>query len=273
MGKNMTNWFKFALIFVILTIFTGCRDESEGQLTFEMLESAKTIRLSNEELSPVCSVSLKMAHATEASGEIGKKINDAVIYRFFNQEDMGMQGAMDQFAEAYTMTYKSNMLPLYNEDRADTTKRSWYEFHYIINATTEQTSPRTLVYLTTIDYSEGHANSIHQLQPINFYSETAKEITLKDIFVAGYETHLPPLLLKALMEKVEVQDLDQLKEKGYLDTVDIYVPENFIVGDNTITFIYNPSEIASLELGTIELVLTYAQLEKFVKPAFIKSLQ
>ena len=46
-----------------------------------------------------------------------------------------------------------------------------------------------------------------------------------------------------------------------------------IGGNSTITFIFNPSEIASLELGTIELVLTYAQLKKFVKPAFIKSVQ
>ena len=234
----MTNQLKYTLIFVILAVFTGCRNDDEGKLTFEMLESEKTIRLSNEELSPVC-----------------------------------MQGAMDQFAEAYTMSYKTNMLPLYNADRADTTKRSWYEFHYIINATTEQTSKRTLAYLATIDYSEGHANSIHQLIPLNFKVETGKEIRMKDIFVDGYETQLPPVLLKALMEKTESQNLDQLKEKGYLDQVEMYVPENFIVSDNTITFIFNPSEIASLELGTIELVLTYAQLKKFVKPAFIKSVQ
>jgi hypothetical protein len=108
---------------------------------------------------------------------------------------------------------------------------------------------------------------------MNFNIETAKEIKMKDIFVDGYETQLPRLLLKALMEKTETQNREQLKEMGYLDQVEMYVPENFIVSDNTITFIFNPSEIASLELGTIELVLTYAQLKKYVKPAFIKSIQ
>ena len=126
----MTNQLKYTLIFVILAVFTGCRNDDEGKLTFEMLESEKTIRLSNEELSPVCNVSLKLPCATKESGEVGKNINEAVVYRLFNQADMGMQGAMDQFAEAYTMSYKTNMLPLYNADRADTTKRSWYEFHY-----------------------------------------------------------------------------------------------------------------------------------------------
>lgn len=269
----MSNGLKITLFLVLMAILMGCRNDNEGKLMFEMLEAEKSVRLSNEELSPLCSVSLKMACATKESGEIGQKINAEVVYRLFNQEGVSLQGAMEQYVEEYCQTYRSHMLPLYNEDRADTTKRSWYEFHYIINSTTEQTSPNTLAYLATIDYSEGHANSIHELQPINFYTTTGDYIRTSDIFVDGYETQLTPILLKALMEREEVGSLDALKEKGYLQTVDMYVPQNYIVGDNTITFIFNPSEIASLELGTIELVLTYAQMKKLIKPKFLKSLQ
>ena len=256
-----------------MAILTGCRNDNEGKLTFEMIESEKSVRLSNEERSPLCSVSLKMACATKESGEVGQKINSEVVYRFFNQEGIGLEGAMEQYVEQYCSSYRAHMLPLYNEDRTDTTKREWYEFHYIINSTTEQTSRNTLAYLATVDYSEGHANSIHQLLPINFYTTTGDYIKPTDIFVDGYETQLNPQLLQALMQREEVNTLDSLKEKGYLQTVDIYTPENFIVGDNTITFIYNPSEIASLELGTIQIVLTYAQMQKFIKPEFLKSLR
>ena len=258
---------------MLLAVLTSCRNDNEGKLTFERLEAEKSVKLSNEELSPLCSVSLKMACATKESGKIGEKINAEVVYRLFNQEGIGIQGAMEQFVEQYCSSYRSHMLPLYNEDRADTTKRQWYEFHYIINSTTEQTSHNTLAYLATVDYSEGHANSIHQLLPINFYTTTGDYIKPSDIFVDGYETQLPPLLLQALMEKEEVTELSALKEKGYLQTVDMYTPENFIVGDNTITFIFNPSEIASLELGTVELVLTYAQMKRIIKPTFLKTLQ
>lgn len=269
----MSNGLKLTLFLVLLTLLTGCRNDNEGKLTFEMIEAGNSVRLSNEDMSPLCSVSLKMACATKESGKVGEKINAEVVYRLFNQEGLSMQGAMDQYVEEYCQTYRSHMLPLYNADRSDTTKRSWYEFHYIINCTTERTSPNTLAYLATIDYSEGHANSIHELQPINFYTTTGDYIRTSDIFVDGYETQLTPLLLKALMEREEVNSLDDLNEKGYLQTVYIYVPQNYIVGDNTITFIFNPSEIASLELGTIELVLTYAQMKKIIKPKFLKTLQ
>lgn len=269
----MSNRLDFTLLALFMIILTGCRNEDEGKLTFEMLSAEKSVKLSNEELSPLCSVSLKMASATKESGEIGEKINAEVVYRLFNQEGIGIQAAMDQYIEQYCSSYRSHMLPLYNEDRADTTKRSWYEFHYIINTSTEQTSRNTLAYLATIDYSEGHANSIHQLLPINFYTTTGDYIKTSDIFVDGYETQLTPMLLKALMEREEVTTLDALKEKGYLQTVDMYTPQNYIVGDNTITFIFNPSEIASLELGTVQLILTYAQMQNIIKPNFLKSLQ
>ena len=258
---------------LFMAVLTGCRDDNEGKLTFEMLEAEKSVKLSNEDRSPLCSVSLKMASATKQSGKIGEKINAEVVYRLFNQEGIGLEGAMQQYVDQYCSSYRSHMLPLYNEDCADTTKRQWYDFHYIINSTTEQTSRNTLAYLATVDYSEGHANSIHQLLPINFYTTTGDYIKTSDIFVDGYESQLNPLLLQALMQREDVNTLDSLKEKGYLQTVDIYPPENYIVGDNTITFIYNPSEIASLSLGTVQLVLTYAQMKKIIKPKFLKSLQ
>ena len=269
----MSNRLNLLLFLLLAAFFTSCRNDNDGKLRFEMIESEKTVKLSNEELSPLCSVSLKMACATKESGQIGEKINSEVVYRLFNQEGIELQVAMKQFTEQYCNAYRANMLPLYNIDRADTTKREWYEFHYILNSTTEQTSRNTLAYLATVDYSEGHANSIHQLLPINFYTTTGDYISLKDIFVDGYETQLTLLLLKALMEREEVNTLDSLKETGYLQTVDIYTPQNFIVGDNTVTFIYNPSEIASLELGTVQLILTYAQMQAFIRPEFLKSLQ
>ncbi len=269
----MVNRLRTTLFLLVLVFSSSCRNNDEPRLTFETLEAEKSTRLSNEERSPLCSVSLKIAAATQESGKVGEKINASVAYHLFNKKNIGLKGCIEQFAENYVKTYKNNMLPLYNEDRTDSTKRQWYEFHYIITSTTEQTSRRTLVYLATVDYSEGHTNSIHQTIPLNFYSDTGDEIERNDIFVDGYETQLKPILLKALMERVEVESIGELKEKGYLQTVDIYPSENIIVGDNTITFIYNPSEIASLELGTIQLILTYAQMEKLIKPQFLQSLQ
>ena len=92
----MSNRLNFTLLALFMIILTGCRNEDEGKLTFEMLSAEKSVKLSNEELSPLCSVSLKMASATKESGEIGEKINAEVVYRLFNQEGIGIQAAYYQ---------------------------------------------------------------------------------------------------------------------------------------------------------------------------------
>jgi hypothetical protein len=47
--------------------------------------------------------------------------------------------------------------------------------------------------------------------------------------------------------------------------MDIFPTENFILGSETITFIYNPSEIASYAMGTTELIIPYSDLDKLMK--------
>ena len=100
----MSNRLKFTLLALFMIILTGCRNDNEGKLTFEMLSAEKSVKLSNEELSPLCSVSLKIAAATKESGKVGEKINASIAYRLFNQESVGLKGCIEQFAENYVKT-------------------------------------------------------------------------------------------------------------------------------------------------------------------------
>ena len=49
------------------------------------------------------------------------------------------------------------------------------------------------------------------------------------------------------------------------ETMDIYAPQNFIVGEDGITFIYNPYEIAPYTKGNTELTLSYDTLRAIMK--------
>ena len=142
----------------IVAIAGSCGNTEENTVEFETLTLDKAINLTNEELSPTCTVSLKMENAIEKNGHRAEVINNTVIERLLNMRDMSMKTAMEEFTENYIKSYKSTMVPLYNQDRADTTKRAWYEFHYIISAETQQGSKNTIVYLATVDYYEGGAH-------------------------------------------------------------------------------------------------------------------
>ena len=257
-----------ALLFAFLWLLTGCKEGDDKEVWFETVTVEKTVDLTDEDLSPKCSVSLKVQSANQKKGEAAKQINEYLVERLFNTQDVSIEAAAKQFAENYVTNYKTTLLALYNQDKADSTKRAWYDYHYIISTESHPGKKNTIVYLATIDYYEGAAHGINQLLTMNFDKETGQHLTLSDIFATGYEQQLTAVLLKALKEKTGSSDLAELKEKGYLNAMDMFPTENFILGEETITFMYNPYEIAPYNMGSTELIIPYTDVEKILKTSF-----
>ena len=73
------------------------------------------------------------------------------------------------------------------------------------------------------------------------------------------------MLLSELMRKTNSKNMDELHDKGYLMTMDLYVPDNYILGTKDVTFYYNPYEIAPYATGDTELTISYGQLKAIMK--------
>ena len=256
-------------IYIIAAALLLCAcGEREETITFETVTAEKIAALSNDSIPPTCSVTIRLEQATANSGRPGEIVNSTVASRLFNRGDDGLQEAAQAFADDYTANYIKNLKLLYNQDKSDTTKLVWYYYHYIINSRTQAGSKGTLVYLTDINYREGGAHAVNQQIIMNFEEKTGRLLSLNDIFVDGYEPQLKNLLLKALKEKTGLSTNQALHSQGYLRSTEIYVPENFILSDNTITFVYNPDEIAPYSLGSIELTIGMPALEILFKSTF-----
>lgn len=251
-----------------LCLFAGCKGGDEKEVWFETVSVDKTAKLSNEEFSPSCSVSLKVQYAIQKTGEAAKEINEYLVERMFNMQDVSVKAAAEQFAEEYVRNYQTTLIPLYNQDMNDSTKRAWYDYHYIITTEAHPGNEDYIVYLATIDYYEGTTHGINEQIAMNFNKETGSHLSLSDIFATGYEQQLTAILLNALKEKTGSDDLAALKEKGYLHAMDMFPSENFILGEETITFIYNPYEIAPYDMGSTELIIPYNDVDKILKTTF-----
>ena len=223
-------------------LMTGCESVDENTILFDEVSADKVVKLANDDNSPTCSVLLKLAYATEQNGHKASVINETIQKRLLNMHDLTMKQAIDSFANNYTESYRQNFQPLYNQDRLDSTKRSWYEYHYVITSQTQKGGKGTTAYIATIDYYEGGAHGVNMQETILFDNITGKELTLNDIF--------------------------ELKNKGYLLKMKIFPSKNFILNDETITFIYNPREIASYDKGSIELTVALSALKKILKKEY-----
>ena len=254
----------YSCAFILL--FCACSQDSN--ITFETITVNKTVALSNDSIPPMCSVNIHLEQATPESGRAGEIINATVANRLLSRGDDGIRQAAEAFAQEYTNNYIKTLLPLYNQDRKDLNKHAWYHYHYIINSHTQAGSKGTVVYLADINYRLGGNHVVNQQVVMNFETKTGRLLTTKDIFVDGYETLLKRILLKALKENTGLKTLKELRKKGYLRGTSIFVPENFILSNDAITFIYNPDEIGPYSLGSTELTIAYTAMNKILSSSF-----
>ena len=257
-----------AVVLATILLSVGCKDDGkEGPLDFETVSAEKTVSITSEQGAPQCKVQLTIASAVESQGERAKVVNKAVAMRLLDMESASLRTAADSFVNAYTESYKRNFAPLYREDSGDPEKRKWYEYHY--NVTSETSSGRrgVTVYRATVDYYEGGAHGVNQRIVMNFDNETGQLLTLADVFVTGYEQPLSELLTEKLLEKTDTKDLEELRQKGFLYSMDMFPTENFELDKDGITFIYNAYEIAPYEQGIIELNIDYGDCKEILQGA------
>jgi hypothetical protein len=253
--------------FLLFLVFS-CVTETEDTIFFNSATSDKEVKLSNDMGSPVCAVHLQLQYATEKNGHKAEVVNEIIQKKLLDMSELTIQQAIDSFANSYTSSYIRNFLPLYNQDRADTTKRSWYEYHYVITSETHPGGFGTTSYIAIIDYFEGGAHGVNQRMTMNFENKTGRLLELQDIFVPGFESQLNPILQKALTEKVGAKDYRDLQDKGYLFQTKMFPSKNFLLSDETITFIYNPYEIASYDKGETELNIALSALDSILKSEY-----
>lgn len=119
-------------------------------------------------------------------------------------------------------------------------------------------------YIMTREEYRGGAHPSTENTVVCFDPATGAEITLKDIFKDGYEEPLLEMLNRKLMADEGVSTIEGLREKGYFGE-DMFITNNFILGNDSMTFLYNRYEIAPYAMGDILISLDYETLKDIMK--------
>ena len=244
----------------------GCTSmTTPTQLSFDTLSVEKRVTLTTDTNSPAYEMKINVKYVKEGSDDMRKSVNDAITAKIFNLHNVDIKMAVDSFVKENTRTYLKDMRPLYMEDKRDIDRRPIYEYAADIKTRTEDGREGVVTYFIDMYNFEGGAHGLTQLLTLNFDKATGKTLTLDDVMVPGYKVKLNELLQKALMDKADCKDINELHDKGYLFSMEMYPSSNFILGKDGITFIYNPYEIAPYALGRIELTISNATLEPLFK--------
>ena len=276
--------YKTTLVCGIFACFAmqGCTETNvvtKGDIS--CLQADTTIALKEgSKHSPSCHVTIDFMYLKPSSkaDSLSTKINQTLQRVTFGTDYMAMspEKAMAKVQVQYATNYRKDLLTYYEADLKEITGKEemppWYNHEY--NITSELKIARDSIYnfaVTNYQFTGGaHPNTFSNWT--NISAKSGNELKKTDVFVDGSEKDIIQLIGKHLLTEVNqrletdtITTLQSLWDNGILLNVDLYVPDNFLITDEGILFLYNRYDIAPYAMGDFQLNIPYAEIENLMK--------
>ncbi len=246
----------------------GCKQSSgtNSSLKFATIEKNLTIPLTDSTPTPACSIDVNLAYIDEETN-VAKLINLAMVDNIFHFGGLTPQEAVDSFTNNCARQYKTDVGYCYKVGQENGGEEAdWYNYTSILHSQpVDDTREGIVSFSVERTQLVSGAHGQHTLLYLNFDRKSCALLTLDSIFAPGYKEPLTDILLKALMKEKGVTSLEALKKKNYLQWHDLYPSENFLLGKDAISFLYNAFEIAPLSEGKTTLDIPYTDLTEILK--------
>ena len=258
--------FRVVLLCVALSVLAGCKGK-KGQGGIQVVTKSEAQYMKAGELKPVTSetavpeeeqvfdVKLDMdflSASTPADSAACASINQYIMLQLLGQpapstQEEAMKGYIERLKqefcqEEYLVTCYDHLTGL-------------VEF-----------GPRGIVnYMLKEEYFGGGAHPTMNITVKRFNTATGQPVELWDVFADSCSHTLEQLLTRRLMEQQKAKTLDDLREMGYLDMNDMFVPKNFWMYEDSVQFFFNQYEIAPYALGPTFLTFSYDELRPYMR--------
>ena len=259
-----------AILTTIILLAGSCKHQSVVEklgLRFDTLHVESITQLVDSGASPHCQVSIDLI---VVNGDEYRQLNDSLLRSGVLQPDYLSQTsrsftpreALDSFAIRYAMDYRDFYGGLLTEDATENDIAS-LSLSYQLTTEIEEGRDDVLCHISHVQRNEG--NLITSYTIVNNMDMAKRQLVhLDDVFVAGYQNGLNEAILKSLEDKTGIKGLKNLRQEGYFVSTDVYAPNNFKLGEDYITFIYMPSEIADREKGEIAVDVKYSAIKRLL---------
>ncbi len=263
----------FILPLALTGVITACHNSrtgdtaGAGDFEFERVIVDTIVGLTSADNTPKAEIHLNIMYAR---GEKSSTLNDSLLrtgilspdYLALAARPLDVPLAVDSFVIRYANDYRRDYGRLYSQDREHGAS---YQVQYTCNTFLKKGTDEVTNYVAEIYYYGGGEHGQQLTVVKHFNPQTGHIVKPSDLFTSGYEQSVADLLVEKLFKENDVKDLKELRKKNIMMGLDPYMPDNFLVEDGQVTFIYNESEIAPHAKGEIRITLKDSELKDILK--------
>lgn len=230
--------------------------------------------------SPTCDVKIQFKHLQPVSAEdtLSRQINKQIQRVAFGSDysELSPQEAVERKCQSYFSDYRKEVKSYYEaEIKSGMSYQdlpAWYNYTYEINTDLRIVQDSIVNFsVTHYDYTGGAHPSTFTTWT-NFNILTGKILTKKEVFQENTDPKIIELIQKSLLTEANrrletdtITSLQGLRENGVLLNVDLYVPENFLITAEGISFLFNRYDIAPYVVGDFQLDIPYTEIRNLMK--------
>ena len=264
-----------ALWALVALLMAACQNKPQGAETaskgiscaamFDTLRIDKQFMLDTLDAnSPALKIDMELLVPGNVAPEVAGNMNTCISYATFGYEGLTIAEAADSLVNSM----KSEYLELrddYINEKAVNPDAPWFNNYYTLHSSASEGRNGCICYVADYEIYSGGAHPSSTISCVNIDAKTGKEIALQDIFAPYTDEQLTDRLTDRLAQQNGVKGIEGLKEIDYLIFSDMYVTNNFILGKDSIFFLYNNYEIAPYYKGRSRIGFDYDELKDLLK--------
>ena len=186
--------------------------------------------------------------------------------------DMKPGEAISSVVNKYVQNYQKELTKFYEADLHNGMKPedipAWYNYEYEITSELNLNNDSIWNFSVNTFKDTGGAHPNTTIKWANLLAKSGKVLTKELVFKKDKEKEIIDLILKHLIDEVNqrletdtITSLEGLKENGALLDVDLYIPDNFMLLEDRVSFLYNRYDIAPYAMGEFIIDVPYAEIE------------
>lgn len=284
--------FSFLVAVLLSSLFSSCNQDkrslfkADNGIEFDTINIEKKYFLDDNPENPSCNLKLTFVYPERISNFDTRAARRVFLRTVIgpSYDSLSVQEAVDRYARNYIANYRNDAeiykvnKPLHDEHTGDTAEGLY--------VTDEE-----LDYLPEVFYSyyENLSDSIvynqfgiisFQVRQVNnkggrMSYETVRNYVLDlssgelmaegDIFSAGYDLALRPILQGSLLEAHGVKSVQELEDLGFFGIDEIVPNKNFLINDKGITYTFNKGEYSAYQLQVPEVFIPYTAVRSLLR--------
>lgn len=229
-----------------------------------------------DKASPKCKVSIDYMYleAGDEKDSISAIINSRIQSIAFGDSygKMSPKEAIPAVVGKYTKDYRDKLTKFYEADIHNGVKPedipAWYNYEYEITSELSLNNDSIWNFSVSTFTDTGGAHPNTTIKWANLLAKSGKVLTKNVVFRKDKEKEIIDLILKHLIDEVNqrletdtITSLEGLKQNGALLDVELYIPDNFLLLEDRISFLYNRYDIAPYSMGEFIIDVPYAEIE------------